>query len=211
MNEHIELLKDVVEGLKRLVKQGKSESQRSLKLANELKVNKVDAELRHQQQLDLLKKIANKDVQPQVNVNPTPVNVTTNVNKSDLQAISEPFILSVKDLATKLATSVKALKINWPTSPKEPIPVRLSDGVTWLNGFGGGGSPGRTGQDYIKIEDQVPTSDRVYNPSIVISKNAAGEVVRVDETFEGVTYRFTITRSDNTISSSITISAVAEV
>jgi len=53
---------------------------------------------------------------------------------------------------------------------------------------------------------QLPTDGE--NSSMLISKNAAGEAVYVDETISGVTYRQTFTRGDMVIDSTLPISAV---
>jgi len=58
------------------------------------------------------------------------------------------------------------------------------------------------------IDDSLPVDGN--NPSFLISKNASGEVVYVDTTISGTTYRQTLTRSDMTITQTLAISANVE-
>ena len=56
--------------------------------------------------------------------------------------------------------------------------------------------------------DVPPTDDSKNNGSMLISYNAAGDAVYVDEIISGVTYRQTFTRGDMVIDSTLPISAV---
>lgn len=53
-----------------------------------------------------------------------------------------------------------------------------------------------------------PTDTTKFNASTLISYNANDEAIYIDETFDGVTYRTTFTRSDMVITSTLPISAV---
>jgi hypothetical protein len=57
-------------------------------------------------------------------------------------------------------------------------------------------------------DDSLPTDGN--NPSYLISKNAAGEVVSVDTIIGSTTYQQTFTRSDMTVDSTLAISANVE-
>lgn len=62
----------------------------------------------------------------------------------------------------------------------------------------------------ITLDETLPTDPLNNNPSSIISYNAAGEAVYVDEIISGTTYRTTFTRSDMTITSILPISAAVE-
>ena len=64
------------------------------------------------------------------------------------------------------------------------------------------------GSQKTQIVETVPTDTTKFNASTLISYNANDEVVYIDETFDGVTYRTTFTRSDMTVASTLPISAV---
>jgi len=57
-------------------------------------------------------------------------------------------------------------------------------------------------------KETAPTDDSKNNGSMLISYNAAGDAVYVDEIISGVTYRQTFTRGDMVIDSTLPISAV---
>ena len=59
-----------------------------------------------------------------------------------------------------------------------------------------------------QIVETEPTDTTKFNASTLISYNANDEAVYIDETFDGVTYRTTFTRSDMTVASTLPISAV---
>lgn len=61
-----------------------------------------------------------------------------------------------------------------------------------------------------KIQETAPTDSTKFNSSNLISYNAAGEAVYVDETYGGVTYRTTLTRSDMVVTSTLPISAAVQ-
>ena len=63
----------------------------------------------------------------------------------------------------------------------------------------------------IVIDELEPTNPLNNNSSALISYNAAGEAVYVDEIISGTTYRTTFTRSDMTIGSTLPISAAVEI
>jgi len=62
----------------------------------------------------------------------------------------------------------------------------------------------------VVIDETYPTDPLNNNSSSLISYNAAGEAVYVDEIISGTTYRTTFTRSDMTIDSTLSISAAVE-
>ncbi len=64
------------------------------------------------------------------------------------------------------------------------------------------------GSQKTQIVETVPTDTTKFNASTLISYNANDEVVYIDETFDGVTYRTTFTRSDMVVASTLPISAV---
>jgi hypothetical protein len=51
-----------------------------------------------------------------------------------------------------------------------------------------------------------PTGSSGSNPSLVVSYNAAGEVVKLEKTIGSTTYTKTFTRSDNAVASTLPIS-----
>ena len=59
-----------------------------------------------------------------------------------------------------------------------------------------------------ETKETAPTDDSKNNGSMLISYNAAGDAVYVDEIISGVTYRQTFTRSDMAVASTLPISAV---
>lgn len=64
------------------------------------------------------------------------------------------------------------------------------------------------GSQKTQIVETVPTDTTKFNASTLISYNANDEAVYIDETFEGITYRTTFTRSDMVVASTLPISAV---
>jgi len=66
----------------------------------------------------------------------------------------------------------------------------------------------KDGSQKTQIVETVPTDTTKFNASTLISYNANDEAVYIDETFDGVTYRTTFTRSDMTVASTLPISAV---
>jgi hypothetical protein len=63
------------------------------------------------------------------------------------------------------------------------------------------------GSQQTKIKEVSPTDSTKTNGSYVLSFNAAGDCVYVDETIAGITYRATFTRSDMVVSTTLPISA----
>lgn len=60
---------------------------------------------------------------------------------------------------------------------------------------------------YKQIENQVePSKNLEFNPSTVISYNAAGDVVKIEKTINGTVYTKTFSSSDSTIATTKTIS-----
>ena len=59
-------------------------------------------------------------------------------------------------------------------------------------------------------QETLPNDSSKNNSSYLVSYNAAGEAVYVDEIIDGTTYRTTFTRSDMTIDSTLPISAAVE-
>jgi hypothetical protein len=70
-----------------------------------------------------------------------------------------------------------------------------------------GPEPVSTKDQFIAEREEVPTHSSKVNPSIVVSMNAAGDVVKVEKTIKGVVYTKTISQSDNVVASTQTISA----
>lgn len=64
------------------------------------------------------------------------------------------------------------------------------------------------GSQKTQIVETVPTDTTKFNASTLISYNASDEAVYIDETFDGITYRTTFTRSDMVVASTLPISAV---
>lgn len=65
---------------------------------------------------------------------------------------------------------------------------------------------------YKQIENQIePNKNPEFNPSYLLSFNAAGECVYIDETIGSDTYRTTLTRSDMAVTSTLPISAVVKI
>ena len=58
--------------------------------------------------------------------------------------------------------------------------------------------------------ETVPTDSTKNNSSCLISFNAAGDAVYIDEIISGTTYRITFTRSDMVIASTLPISAAVK-
>lgn len=56
-------------------------------------------------------------------------------------------------------------------------------------------------------KETAPTDSSKTNGSLVVSYNAAGDVVKLQKTIAGVTYTKTISNSDETVSTTKTISA----
>jgi hypothetical protein len=56
-----------------------------------------------------------------------------------------------------------------------------------------------------EVSQALPTA--TLNPSMTVSYNAAGDVVKIEKVIGGVTYTKTLTRSDNTVASTLPISA----
>jgi hypothetical protein len=67
-----------------------------------------------------------------------------------------------------------------------------------------------TGELLVQQSEKVPTDSTRTNGSYVLSFNAAGDCVYVDETIAGITYRTTFTRSDMVVSTTLPISAVVQ-
>jgi hypothetical protein len=67
-----------------------------------------------------------------------------------------------------------------------------------------------TGVGYFRVSnvDGTPTDSSHSNGSYLISYNAAGDAVYVDEIIGATTYRTTFTRSDMAVTSTLPISAV---
>lgn len=63
----------------------------------------------------------------------------------------------------------------------------------------------------IKEQDVPPTDTSKSNAVVVLSSNAAGDVVKIDKTINGVVYSKTISNTDEVIVSTKTISAWSEV
>jgi len=60
---------------------------------------------------------------------------------------------------------------------------------------------------YKQIENKIePTKNPEFNPSLTLSFNAAGEVVKIEKTINGVTSTKTISNDDSVVASTKVIS-----
>ena len=57
-----------------------------------------------------------------------------------------------------------------------------------------------------QTNETAPTDATKVNPSLTVSYNAAGDVVKLEKTIGGTTYTKTFTRSDNVVASTLPIS-----
>jgi hypothetical protein len=73
------------------------------------------------------------------------------------------------------------------------------------HGHTGGTDEGVPGKKVLVLED-TPTSPYQLNPTITLSYNAAGDVVKIEKVISGVTYTKTISRDDEVIVKTTTIS-----
>jgi hypothetical protein len=66
------------------------------------------------------------------------------------------------------------------------------------------------GSQKTKIVETSPVADNKFNSATLISFNAAGDTVYVDEIKGGITYRVTFTRSDMTVATTLSISSAVQ-
>jgi len=83
---------------------------------------------------------------------------------------------------------------NFPKSPKDYFPVRLTDGKFFLGLPGGGGG----GPKNVGIIDKAPT-DSIKNNSSFVLTYTGDDLTSVDMTIKGVTYRKTLTWTDSNL------------
>ena len=62
-------------------------------------------------------------------------------------------------------------------------------------------------QNPTSVQETTPVDPSKSNPSMTVSYNSAGDVVKLEKVIGGVTYTKTLTRSDNTVASTLPISA----
>lgn len=68
----------------------------------------------------------------------------------------------------------------------------------------------KDGSQVVKIKETPPDDENKIQSSLLVSFNAAGEVVYVDEIIGSDTYRTTITRDDMVVYSTLPISEVVK-
>jgi len=165
---------------------------------------------------------------PKIEVPPIKVNVPeakVTVNLPEEMAIKEPYWLSkvIEPLLSAIkGIVISAPKMTLPSKATEAIPVRLSNGKKFyeiLSNIGtqvGGAidtsslatSANQTnGDQLVKIKETSPLDSSKLNASLLLSKNAAGELVYLDKTFDSTTVRKTFTRSDMIVATTEAISA----
>lgn len=108
--------------------------------------------------------------------------------------------LATKELQQELIEAINNLEINIGTLDvnTDEIEEKLDKII----------DENKDGSQKTQVVETVPTDTTKFNASTLISYNANDEAVYIDETFDGVTYRTTFTRSDMTVASTLPISAV---
>lgn len=214
MNELIETLKDIIAGIKLMIKATRSVRESSVSVDKQLKTSnriyssigklltlglKSDAKL-IDGMIGVEKAIKNKKIEETVKVkieNPQKeVTLDKAAQKLIADTMGKMFVEFFK------ANKETVTKVDWPTDPKKPISVRLSDGKKFYNAImefissGGGGvlpflnatghqkqgfvnNEGR--QEVVVTETVSPTSDSILidksDPTnVYIGKVAAGQI-----------------------------------
>lgn len=108
--------------------------------------------------------------------------------------------LATKELQQELIEAINNLEINIGTLDvnTDEIEEKLDKII----------DENKDGTQKTQVVETIPTDTTKFNASTLISYNANDEAVYIDETFDGVTYRTTFTRSDMTVASTLPISAV---
>lgn len=194
MNEQTELLKDIIEGLVKVVRNQVS-SLRSLGvIAEKHDELKKSLEESIDKQTNSIKSIVSEQkpvVQDSIKTIKTEVEVKEPewVKRFMIdESVIAPLTKAISALRNKIADSPFGSSFS---SPKEPIAVRLSDGKDFYKASGSGG--GGTGVPYPAILEEPPTSTRKNNPSYVYAYDSNNKLTTITMTINGVSYVKTLT------------------
>jgi hypothetical protein len=122
-----------------------------------------------------------------------PAQVTLNEKEIDYEKLSIA-------IADKMPEGIDYKKI------ADAIGKKLAEGLVSLGGSHSKNSSSSS-QDSIKIKETSPTDATKANPSLVVSYNAAGDVVLLEKTIGGTTYTKTFSNADTIVASTKDISS----
>lgn len=155
MNKTVEVLKDLVAGTIKsvglLVKNQKTleEIEKSVK-NDDAEKQKIDIANEQLKRLDQILAKDNSVVTVKNPVEKVDLKNPVKLDKESTSTINAGFMTAFKALSEAITKAGQAIKIKWPSGPREAIPVRLSDGDSFYNSRGGGGSA-NSSQEKIKV------------------------------------------------------------
>lgn len=193
MNDAVEILKDILEGMVRMVKGQKKQSEKIEDLTQATNKAWKELEKKSQTEREAMRKVLND-----IEFKHAPLEIKTQVELEEPQWLKklEPDqtigerVLAALDLVRRKIGESGFDAIG--KKPKDAIPVILSDGREFYKALGGSGGGNSSAVPYPSINEEPPNTDRKNNPNFALSYTG-DNLTQVDMVIDSVTYRKTLT------------------